>query len=416
MLLLATIVFCLPILYLHERIQGLVLYKKLCLLVRSLTWDSEMDLKSSKQFRRLCLACLLASTVGCVAPAVPVPTVWQKLGIPQTGARLRDGILNRQGNFPGLERKPPVLKIADPANLDPSKPDMLKAAAKIKQEQDLKKQKIKALKYLAEINCGCYNKDGAVEAAFLEALEDCDPDIRTAAIEGLSKAAGNCKCRSGCETTCCTKKIYEKLQDIATGMKDGCYKEPVPEIRKAAQALYCKCPPPPGEPIVPEELIAPDADPEKKPPKPLQEGKRNEGGDETEEDSAEAVDAKQVSYKLSDSGYGDYDTKPVVVGVAHRKPTTKDTKSDSPIANPEQLVQSKVVAYRKSLGELLVHLPAAFEMNTGWGVVIVDSKGNHSMATITEVGGLRLLLSVDNPEKLDCTDGSSIRLGLVSKK
>jgi hypothetical protein len=356
--------------------------------------------------------------VGCVAPQTPVPTLWQKLGIPQTGARLRDGVLNRQGNFPGLEKKPPVLKIADPANLEANKPDMLKAAAKIKQEQDLKKQKIKALKYLADINCGCYNKDGIVEAAFLEALADCDPDIRTAAIEGLSKAAGNCKCKTGCETTCCTKKIYEKLLDIATGKTDdGCFKEPVPEIRKAAQALYCKCPPPPGEPIVPEELIAPDADPDKEPglkERPLFEGKKplTEG---KEDDSRESVDAKEASYKLTDSGYGDYDTQPVVVGVSHRQQPEDEVASEGRISNPEQLVLSKVVAYRKTLGEILVHLPAAFEMNSGWGAIIVDGNGNYSLATITEVGGRRVLLTVDHPEQLECTEGSQIRLGLVSK-
>ncbi len=395
-----------------------------------------MDFKSSKRLRRIYLACVLASTVGCVAPAMPVTTVWQRLGIPQAGVRLRDGMLNRRGNFPGMERKPPLLKIADPANLEPGKPEMLKAAAKIKQEQDLKKQKLKALKYLAEINCGCYDKDGEVEAAFLEALADCDPEIRTAAIEGLDKAAGECsKCKTGCETTCCTKKILEKLHDVAYGMEDGCFKEPVAEIRQAAKALYCKCPPPAGEPIVPEELIAPDPDKLGEGDKPLIEGKP----DPEAVEAGDAVEAKEASYKISDSKYGSYDASPVKVEVAHhesvnsdaathlsisdaeesptasKKPQSKGTAAVDRITNPEQLVTSKVVAYRKTLGELLLQLPDAFEMSAGWSAIIVDSKGNHSLATISDVGGRRVLLDIERPDALDIADGSQVRLGLVSK-
>jgi hypothetical protein len=384
---------------------------------------SEMDFSSPKRLRRIYLACLLASTVGCVAPAVPVPTVWQKLGIPQTGVRIRDGILNRQGNFPGLEKKPPLLKIADPANLEPGKPDMLKAAAMIKQEQDLKKQKLKALKYLAEINCGCYDKDGKVEAAFLEALEDCDPDIRTAAIEGLSKAAAECsKCRSGCEITCCTRKILEKLHDIAYGTKDGCFKEPVADIRQAAKALYCKCPPPAVEPIIPEELIAPDPAPVME-EAPLFEGRPR----------AEAVDAKEVSYNLSDSKYGSFESRPVKVGVAHHETqlntaATAARAGSSPlrsladaktpvverIANPEQLVASRVVTYRKSLGELLVHMPDTFEINPGWNAIVVDSMGTSSLATIADVSGRRILLSIERPDVVQISEGSQVRIGLIA--
>ncbi len=130
--------------------------------------------------RALLLVWLTTTVTGCVAPATPVTTVWQKLGIPQTGARLRDSALNRRGNFPGLEKKPPLLKLSDPANLAPDKPAVIQTAAKIKAEQDMKQQKIKAIKFLGDVNCGCYNKDKAVEKAFLAALDDCDPDVRKA--------------------------------------------------------------------------------------------------------------------------------------------------------------------------------------------------------------------------------------------
>ncbi|MEZ6136900.1 MAG: hypothetical protein R3C53_18550 [Pirellulaceae bacterium] len=398
-----------------------------------------MDLKK-KRFRNLILACTLASTVGCVAPKTPVPTFWQKLGVPQAGARLRDGLVNRRGNFPGLEKKPPVLALADPANLDPSKPDMIKAAAEIKADQDLKKQKIKAIKFLAEVNCGCYNKDDKVEAAFLAALEDCDPDVRMAAVEGLDVAAGECsRCRTGCETTCCTEKLLKKLDDIANGMKDGCYKEPNEEIRKAARALICKCPPPAKPPIEPEELIAPDPVPKPKPvvPKPLVEGEESSDDDEKKEE----VEAKEASYRLSDEYYGEYDISPVVVGVAHTKKVSKAAaetsfsltdasteeesglvesqstpgNGDNRIANPDQLVKSQVVTYRKQLGELLLHLPDAYEMDAGWTAIIVDEAGNHSLAKIIEVGGRRILLAIEKPQDVQIGEGQQIRMGLVSR-
>jgi hypothetical protein len=89
---------------------------------------------------RLALAYIIGASIGCVANPVPVPTVWDRLGIPQATAAIRDSTINRNGNFPSLEKKPPVLRIADPANLKPEKPEMIKAAAKIKTDQDLTKR------------------------------------------------------------------------------------------------------------------------------------------------------------------------------------------------------------------------------------------------------------------------------------
>ncbi|MCA9192392.1 MAG: hypothetical protein KDB03_11540 [Planctomycetales bacterium] len=360
-----------------------------------------MDLKSSVRFSALLAFCMV--TTGCIAPQPPVPTVWQKLGIPQAGARLRDGWVNRRGNFPGLEKKPPVLAIADPANLDPKKPEMIKAAAEIKQDQDLKKQKIKAIKFLAEVNCGCYNKDDKVEAAFLAALEDCDPDIRKAGVKGLDKTAGDCKCRNGCEVTCCTKKIKDKLLDLATGKdKAGCFKEPEEEIRKAAQALFCKCPAIIEEPIEPEELIA---------PKPVTEA---EGGFREGDDPAASNDS--ISFRMTDFDQQNSNTN--IFGISHssRRTSNPDSStSNSGITNPEQLVSTKAVEYRAALGELLVQLPEAYRLGPGWVMVVVDESNNHSLAKIVEVGGRRLLLTLEEPMSLNVSAGNNVRLGLVSK-
>src|SRR5688572_21099477 len=81
-----------------------------------------------------------------LAVAQPPPTVWHALGIPQTFTKVRDGRLNRKGNHPAREAKPPLKKLADPENLKSDVP-AIKAAAEIKQQEDLAPQKIKAIKY-----------------------------------------------------------------------------------------------------------------------------------------------------------------------------------------------------------------------------------------------------------------------------
>ncbi|MFM2097065.1 MAG: hypothetical protein RIS70_4189, partial [Planctomycetota bacterium] len=107
----------------------------------------------------LCSTVMLSSeTTNAQAPAKPA-TVWSFLGIPQGAKRVSDNWTNRGGRFPGMEKKPPLKKIADPENLKSDNP-AIKKAAEIKKEEDLAKQKIKAVKYLASIGCGCYNRDG----------------------------------------------------------------------------------------------------------------------------------------------------------------------------------------------------------------------------------------------------------------
>ena len=270
---------------------------------------------------------------------------------------------------------------------------------------------------MADVNCGCYNKDDAVAKAFLAALDDCDPDVRTAAIEGLCKAAGSCsKCKTGCETTCCTEDIYKKLQDIATGVDaKGCFKEPVKEIRTAAAGLMraCGCPTPKPLEELPapapseiEELTIPDPLPpgrEGDAPKPSKPGRE---GDVTR---AGKTSAKGVSYKVRGAEFIE-GGEPVVVSIRG-----SSSKRGDEISNPDQLITARVVNMSKRLGEVLVELPEVYQMSVGWTMVVVDAKGKHQVGRITDASGRRILLSLEAEVAINPEVGRDVRIGLVKK-
>ncbi|WP_146599855.1 hypothetical protein [Novipirellula aureliae] len=203
-------------------------------------------------------AAVPASAPSAVAAvAAPETTLWRFLGIPEGFQNFRDRIINRRGNHPGLERKPPLKSIADPANLESPNP-AIKTAAEIKQAEDMKAQKIKAIKYLATIGCGCYDKDGQITDALLAATDDCTPDVRLATIEAIEDAVNEGCCgKCGCNS-CCNEKITKRLSEMAYERdNDGCCVEPVEKIRRAAKRVLCKCCPggPPTGPIE-EEMPA----------------------------------------------------------------------------------------------------------------------------------------------------------------
>ena len=114
---------------------------------------------------------------------------------------IQDNFINRRGNHPGLERRPLIKSLGDPANLE-SNNDAIKRAAEIKQQEDQAPQKIKAIKYLAEIGCGCYP---GVAEALTASLEDCTERVRYETARAIERAAGdacqNCgstSCSGGC--------------------------------------------------------------------------------------------------------------------------------------------------------------------------------------------------------------------------
>ena len=182
------------------------------------------------------LVVLATTTAGAAEPAAAPTTLLNTLGIPQGVQRVQDALVNRNGNFPQLERKDPIRRIADPANLESDNP-AIKTAAKIKKDQDLAKQKIKAIKHLSSVGCGCYP---GVAEALLAALEDCTEEVRYEAAVAFCEAAGT-PCAL-CGTSCCNAQVMSKLHDMAYGTDEkNCPLEASCRVRAAASAALNAC-------------------------------------------------------------------------------------------------------------------------------------------------------------------------------
>ncbi len=194
--------------------------------------------------------------VPVAAPAAAPATLWSFLGIPQGSNKIQDALVNPLGKHPKLERKPVLKKIADPANLESPNP-AIKAAAKAKADADLAPQKIKAIRYLATVCCGCAKNKDDVKDALMGALDDCTEDVRYEAALALCGCSGNVcvTCNSG---SCCDAKIMNKLQKVSEGQDaQGCWLESSARVRAAAANALNAC----------RRIRGPEAAPEK--PKPI---------------------------------------------------------------------------------------------------------------------------------------------------
>lgn len=148
-------------------------------------------------------------------------------------------IRNRLGAiWPGLEAKPEVLAISDPANLESPNPAVAEAA-KVKADEDAAAQKAKAIAYLASVGCGgCYPD---VEKSLLSALDDCTEEVRFAAVSALRSTAGE-PCRKCRTSACCSQPVREKLEKLAYEQDDnGCYLESSSRVRRVARLALCSC-------------------------------------------------------------------------------------------------------------------------------------------------------------------------------
>ncbi len=204
-------------------------------------------------------ACLGAEAGGGLAPPIPpreTPvTFWEKLGF----GRVRDAVVNARGNRPQWEWKMPLKRIGDPANMLSSN-QAIATAAKIKIDQDLAPQKIKAIKYLATVCCACKGYKKEVQEALLASLDDCTEEVRYAAAVAICQCAGNI-CQTCNSPSCCSAEVMNKLNELATKRDEtGCFVEPSARVRAAAlnalnacRAVHAPTTPVPETPVVPKE-------------------------------------------------------------------------------------------------------------------------------------------------------------------
>jgi len=221
-----------------------------------------------------------ATTIVAVATPGPQPmTLPQFLGINglfggvcDISQRIRIRLGSR---FPGLEPRPPMLALSDPANLGPDASPAVQAAAKAKADEDEVPQKAKAVRYLASLGCGKCHPD--TEEALLAALEDCHEEIRYEAVRGLRGVVGS-KCGGCRQNSCCTAELLKKLYEIAYGTDiHGCFLEPSSRVRRNARLVIQGCggvPDVEAESAVPvegpgAESSEPVVPPQPVPPEPL---------------------------------------------------------------------------------------------------------------------------------------------------
>jgi hypothetical protein len=186
-----------------------------------------------------------ANVVAISPPAqqcCPKQTLPQFLGI--IGAcegikELIDRLRNRLGAiWPGLEAKPEILAIGDPANLESANP-AVSTAASVKAEEDQAEQKAKAILYLASVGCaGCYP---GIEEAILAALDDCTEAVRFAAASALRRTAAM-PCKNCCRSACCGPKVRAKLIKLAYETdSQGCFLESSDRVRRMARLALANC-------------------------------------------------------------------------------------------------------------------------------------------------------------------------------
>ena len=294
-------------------------------------------------------------------PAVASPpTLWSFLGVPQGFKKVRGALTNRRGNRPQAEPKDALKALNDPANLE--SPDAaIKRAAEIKKAEDLKPQKVKAIKYLTSIGCGCYDKNGSVTDALVASAEDCTEDVRLATMQEIQSAASG-KCCSNCgQVCCCNDKMLKKLAQIAYERDEfGCYSEPSKRVRGAAAAALAAC----CTGSVPLEVLneTPEPAPEIK-PEPIREREKLEEDilperekdrkeNDLKEPDAETAQSDGISMTLQDS----------------REPTRLLGSAPAAVATQRQPVPAGISRMRNVLASQPAHRSAS--PNPQGGVVL----------------------------------------------
>ena len=338
-----------------------------------------------------------------------VVTIWHKLGIPQGVARtkfFKDSLVNRNGLKPGKERKPKLLRIADPANLE--KPGLLKTAAEMKIDQDLAPQKIKALKYISSVGCSCYDKKmaGLVGDAIVEGMKDCSLEVRIAAMcVVLDNVGDQCSCHGQCGT-CCSEVVVEALKEIAYKTDAaGCYLEPNEQVRRLAQKALCQCPP------IIKDVEPTPAEDNVKPTRPITDDGAGEGDNGTDDLSDPDVDAKK---KKDEDSNGDTTRQRSQSSIQQVSSVKSHGHAWHDPSLEELRVRGVVHSVQPNRSGLTVELVKSFEFPVGSKMVVASDEDTVSFATVISSRPGNAQIRVDDPNVVQKLSVSQrVRLGIL---
>ena len=360
-------------------------------------------------------------------------------------------------------KKPALKRIADP-ELMKAESDLLKVPAQIKHEEDLAPQKIKGLKYLAKVGCGCNGAD--VQKAILAGLADCVPEVRKEAINVIHAAVkkdsceacgnkrkrrkllpcircrgcgcdccnqcGQVECEVSCEScsacgACCGKEIQEMLKEMAFEQDDnGCWVEPVEEIREAAATALGLCPP------LPEEEEEPETPPVTGEGGATGEGDAEDKNEDNEENPQSIRDTGIQTHPWSHAASYDsqistpYAEVPIVQGEVLSAPGTEQvmTIGSSNMAAgtdmgnaPQNAILGSIDSILDEPGTFWVALQENYELPVGATLMIGDYQGIQVMAVVEQTGVGRFQVRLTEEEQTPnqfTTIGQQIYAGIVS--
>jgi hypothetical protein len=180
------------------------------------------------------VALSLALAMGLLGTAVAQPK--ETASSADSGTTLR----KFRDTHPEQEQGPELMRITDSERRPVSVP-VIKTTPTSTPESDRMSEKIKAIKYLGTVACGCSPHRDKIKAALLAALSDDNADVRRAAAEAIFHAVENpCEVCHTC--TCSGKDVTKKLAEMAEGKTaSGSWLESSAAVRTAAASALAAC-------------------------------------------------------------------------------------------------------------------------------------------------------------------------------
>jgi hypothetical protein len=225
----------------------------------------------------------------------------------------------------------------------------------------------------------------------------------------VSGGCCNC-CQPACNSkSCCTSKLYKKLDELANKTDDyGCPLEPDASIRALASQVMNACPVPPEEKLEEPEVI-------KKPPVPVEGGKTGEGSEDKGETDKDPNKNAEASENENASSNRRVATSQVSYGNS-RLPGDASLNSYSP-ADREFMQQLEVTGVIRSIQlderKATIEFDEPYEFPQGLNIVIALDRNNVSFGVVEQTRpGLAVIKIEDYQVLNNFSDLQRVRMGV----